>query len=573
MLNRKSFELRALREDHWVVEAIFAGEEEAKAKGESYLATNAEISGYQVVQIWTRLDGTENEKLLHEKRLSAKRQKPLHVVPIDEVPPCESRADFLALPARIAMGRLLRQYLDQYGLIPSELLYNYGIAKRFMDGDLYAPAVDRVATLQVRGTDKDARDRRDELYRELESIAIAVSRIEGRKVIRRFSGDSLAEIMELAEFSGDLSGDESERDVVLNVLLCKTLVGHRSLVGKLEKVMEWLEQENSRKIEPALDGILAEIITSATVIQDLLGNQRNLAAALICLLTWMRGTAIEVEGTANDAIATIGRLFTVNRLPTTHGVLFDFVLRQLGGKQPLARNDPSKEDQEFSNVLDHLFDDTGLIGGPAMAEALARRFFGRLKVGGKLGEQRAMEGVYDFLGIGNRRLAYLIALKDAPLGQEFPSVIEQRLTMLCANARSSRDFCDGKMSPKDRLVAMKRLHEMVETSTLEDEQRMAVLEALDHLVEDYLLEEKIIEKLDNPDEPLRDRAVRMVRFCSSGVLWEKGRAMTRARQRVVEHLRQPSFVENFTADEPDTARKEALVRDFYRLLAEAGFKS
>ena len=93
------------------------------------------------------------------------------------------------------------------------------------------------------------------------------------------------------------------------------------------------------------------------------------------------------------------------------------------------------------------------------------------------------------------------------------------------------------------------------------------------MVEKYLIDTKLIDKLDNPDAHLRDRAIRMVQFCGSGVLWEEGHAMALARQRVVDHLKGASFIEKFTSDEDDPQKKEIMIRDFYKMMAEAGFKS
>ena len=48
--------------------------------------------------------------------------------------------------------------------------------------------------------------------------------------------------------------------------------------------------------------------------------------------------------------------------------------------------------------------------------------------------------------------------------------------------------------------------------------------------------------------------------------------MALARQRVADHLKGSSFIEKFTADEPDPSKKEIMIRDFYKIMAQAGFK-
>jgi hypothetical protein len=120
---------------------------------------------------------------------------------------------------------------------------------------------------------------------------------------------------------------------------------------------------------------------------------------------------------------------------------------------------------------------------------------------------------------------------------------------------------------------MKDLHLLVEGSVLEESEQKKVLSALDRVVEKYLVDTKLIDKLDNPDASLHDRAIRMVQFCGSGVLWQHGYAMSLAQSRVIEHLRGASFIEKFTEHETDPHKKEVMIRNFYKMMADAGFKS
>jgi hypothetical protein len=46
-----------------------------------------------------------------------------------------------------------------------------------------------------------------------------------------------------------------------------------------------------------------------------------------------------------------------------------------------------------------------------------------------------------------------------------------------------------------------------------------------------------------------------------------------AQSRVIEHLRGASFIEKFTEHETDPHKKEVMIRNFYKMMADAGFKS
>jgi hypothetical protein len=564
MSDRKTFEVRLNDQDRWFVEKVFADKAQAELCCQKYVDDDScEYAGVQIVQIWKRANGEESEKLLREERLVQKRA-PLRLAAIEEAAACATREDYLSLAARVTMSRLLRFYLEREGLIPSELIYSHDRAKRFMGGDLSSPAIDRISTLQARASGEDSRKRRDDIFTEVQNIMDDVLKIQKTNHFKEFDSDDLNLISETAIKIG--------QPLAFNVLLCKKLVSFRSVEGKLAQILKWLESDAGEMLEPELDSILAEIMSSATLIQDMLGPQRNLAAAISTLLDWVDGEECTGTGASPEAVEAICRLFADGRLTETKDVLFDFILRQLAGKQPLSRNDIENEEKEFMVLFARLAFPSGMQGGSEMAEALSRRYGRSLKQGGESGERMSIKWLLELLPNGASQLPYLLALRGAPLGQAHPDVVKQSLSMLCNNAKSINDFSDEKISTKDRLVCMKELHVLVEKSDLEESERKEILRTLDRLVEKYLMDTKLIDKLDNPNGTLRDRAIRMVHFCGSGVLWEHGHAMSLARQRVIDHLKGAGFVEKFTAEESDPSKKEIMVRDFYKLLAEAGFK-
>lgn len=525
---------------------------------------NSEYDGVQLVRVWTRADKKEVEKILKEQRLS-RRAAPMRLANIDDAAPCAHRDDYLGVNARITMSRLLRNLFDREGTIAFELLFNHDKAKRFMAGELCSPAIDRVATLQARDSGLDARKRRDDMFTEIQSIMDDVQKIQKTKTYKSFESQDLAKVVEAADAIG--------KPMALQVVMAKVLVQYRSVEAKLNLILDWLETDSGQELEYELDGLIAEIMSSATLIQDMLGAQRNLACAISILLDWVDGEASTGTGACPEAVETFCRLFPEDRLPQTRDVLFDFIIRQLAGKQPLARHNPEEEENEFLRLFNRLTAPSGMMGGADMAEALSRRYGRSLKQGGESGERMSIKWLLEMLPSGASQLPYLIALSDAPLGQAHPDVVQQSLSQLCNNARGITEFCEDDWSPKQKLVCMKDLHVLVEESTLEEDVQKKILRTLDRLVEKYLIDTKLIDKLDNPDAALRDRAIRMVQFCGSGVLWEHGHAMALARQRVIDHLRGKSFIEKYTEGEDDPTQKEIMIRDFYSMMAEAGFKS
>lgn len=565
MSERTKFEVRLNDQDRWFVEKVFGDKGMAERAFKEFSEDdNSEYFGVQLVRVWTRADKHEVEKVIKEQRLT-QRSVPVRLANIDEAAPCVHRDDYFGLGARLTMSRLLRAYLDREGLIPSELIYSHDKAKRFMAGDLSSPAIDKIATLQAKDAGIDSRKRRDDIFAVIDEIMGDVLKIQKTKQFKAFDSKDLAVISKTAS--------ALNKPMAFHVLLCKALIEYRSDEGKLGQILAWLETDVGKELEPELDSILAEIMSSPTLIQDMLGPQRNLAAAIATLLDWVDGKKMVGTGASPDAVEAICRLFSQERLESTRDILFDFILRQLSGKQPLARNDPDTEENEFMGLFARLAFPSGMTGGADMAEALSRRYGRSLKQGGESGERMSIKWLLDLLPNGASQLPYLLALRDAPLGETHPDLVKQSTAMLCNNAKTVKDFCGDGVSAKQTLVCLKDLHVLVEESSLDEPEQKTILSTLDRLVEKYLIDTKLIDKLDNPDGHLRDRAIRMVQFCGSGVLWEHGHAMALAQQRVVDHLKGTGFIEKFTEGEMDPSKKEIMIRDFYKMMAGAGFKS
>ena len=136
------------------------------------------------------------------------------------------------------------------------------------------------------------------------------------------------------------------------------------------------------------------------------------------------------------------------------------------------------------------------------------------------------------------------------------------------SARVIDELCRRSMSPKDRIVASTGAFMATTSSVLPDDVKQQVTTHIDGVLERYLVDESIIDRLDNLEAHLRDRAVSLVKFFGAGVLPE-GKALTLARKRVVSLLRQPNFDAHFV-DGLNSAVSDKALRDFHKLLVQGG---
>jgi hypothetical protein len=120
------------------------------------------------------------------------------------------------------------------------------------------------------------------------------------------------------------------------------------------------------------------------------------------------------------------------------------------------------------------------------------------------------------------------------------------------------------------MATVTHMNDLLAASSVPDDIKTEIATKLDDGLADYLVREKVIERIDNPSLHLRKRAYMLVQFCSSGVLIE-GKSAAMARKRVVGYLKQPNFTDKLVDDIKDMTTKEGTIRDFYALLQRSGF--
>jgi len=189
--------------------------------------------------------------------------------------------------------------------------------------------------------------------------------------------------------------------------------------------------------------------------------------------------------------------------------------------------------------------------------------------GGATGRKAAITNTVKVLPDKARGVMYLAELSNTDFIEDHGDDIVEQIDIVFG-ARVIEELCRQSLSPKNRMVTATGAHQAMLNSNLPDDVKERVADHIDGVLERYLVDERIIDKLDNPDTHLRDRAVRLVKFCGAGVLPE-GKALNMARKRIVEILRQPNFDDNFVEGIEDPASADAALRGFHELLVTAGF--
>lgn len=567
MARSSVFEVQSYQAGRWLLDARFEDEAEARAHGKKLLA-GGKSDGYRVVKDWRRVDGRHVETEVHSEFRAV--SSAITIQPIDEAPPvCVKPDDMFAVESRMVMNRVLRSYIDRMVVTPTEIMHNYNELKRLLDRDnIAAQAVGRIAALQAEKAKVDGRVRRDEIFIMINGVTERTRKASARKDLPDVTAHGFRPLFDKL----DAAESAEERDFLARVVLSRDLVQMRNWMAKLDFLSEVLRSDGGLTDAPLVlvDGVIADVFGAPSVAQELLGDQRSLCDALCALIDLSRGRLTLYDRGEEDRAVQLNELLAFHDLDQTRYVMLEMVRRQVKSTQPLYRADPAAEVEAFNKLLLRVTTPEGIVGGPLMAEALVMRNMRFLEAGGALGRRQAMEQVIGCYKDAKDKIRFLIEFSGSDIGEQHFKDISALLLKLTADSSAIGGFIDRNLPIRDNLEQITLLYAQVAECMLPDPLRGELAANIDNLLADYILASKVVERLDNPDDTLRHRANKLMMLCAPGML-QSPKALDIVRRRVVGHLRQPNFDKLYVADIPEPGAQQRALREFYKLLGQAGF--
>lgn len=563
------FDVQLLKKDHWVFDTC----REAREDAERYARAMLTAPGIEAVKV-VRVLGLSGGDQVEREVFSAQRPviKTIVVNPIDEAPPpCSSLADLLKLDARLAMGRLGRNYAEKMYVTPSEVLHVHAEGRRFADKDnLLGGAIGRVATLQAERFGESLRVRRDELHTLFDKM---IERARQAAAIKDLPSPREVGLNATIE-AVTRRAQPVDRDWLTTVAVCRDLVKTRSWLGKFDLVVDLLRDRvgTPDATRPILDGLLAEVIAAPGSLREILGEKPSLADALNDLFALVEGRLNTGDRGPEDRAVVLNKLMTdTPPIEATRYVVLEMARRELRGAQPLYRLDPGLETAVFRALLVRVVTPKGVVGGSGTAEALVKRALRGVAEGGAPGNRRAMSETFNALPDGRRRALFLAALAGSSLANTYKEQVEILIESLASGPGALKRFLDEEASLRANLDAFSEIYAVVEDGPAPEPFRSKLLDSLDRVTEQFIVAREVIERVDNPRDPLRDRADRLVGLCAKGGL-RGARSTAAVRKRVIEHLRRPNFETEYVEGLGDQDKRARALARFYHLLGEAGFR-
>jgi hypothetical protein len=564
MQNRSnSFEVQSYDGKRWLTESLFDSEQEARGLCASMLRGGK--AGVRILKETSRGDDTRENVIYTEMRAPGKEN--IRVMEVESAPICERAEDMYNRLSRLTAFRLLRQYFEKVLLTPTEVLHNYKEFMRLQDfGTLCMSAVGRVASLQAAGASMDQVTARRNTLNEYINAAAEKARVAAQRKLPDLQLEDFASAVRRIEAA---IPDRTDSNHLALVVLSKELVNRRNWLGKLEYLLKQLETTRESSTVTLLDGVIADVLNSPECVQDLLGRQTDLLSALCTLVDILEGRKRAEEVPEPGMAEALSLQFEQGILPQGREALLDFVIRQVRGNAKLNHGDMAAHLAGYRKLAGRLLLPSGLIGGPAMAEAMALGYGRFLEQGGAVGKRLGIEGAARAFETLTDSVRYLLILAQSDLGREQAQMLLDFLVQSVTSQEGLDRLVSKNLPLKTRLRQISDVYEMLRDSALPEPQRSQLADKFDDMLAQYIVREKIIERLDDPKASLRVRATMLVQFLASNVLSGQ-KAVAMSRDRVISHLRQPEFEKKFIADIPDPSQQATALRDFHSLLRTAG---
>jgi len=473
----KTFEVQTSDGERWLTAGVHPGRSQALEQAEELLGAGRWM-GVRVIADSERA-GTET---VFEKMLDA-AEKPLQVVAIDSAAVCRTTDDLYGFEARRTVGRLMREYLDEYGLSALELAFD---AMRLMllerDERLFPQAVQRVAGLQAKELGVKPVERSEWLY-----AAVGEAKDHARDAAAGEAADAVAAIIAerglaagLAQVKTSVPGKERPR--AIRFALARYLQGGGDWNAKLDRLAALGAEDPGDDARPYLDEALAEILDGAAAVTDLLGGQPDLGTANQALIRLAVGRC-PIPPNPISCIEAVNSVFGRLKLPLSRAILYERVARELGSTRALTREGPDRDRDMFVTLMRDLVELAGLEGGPAVAQAVVRR--ARIVLGGDENLQLAdgISRVLDLLPHRAVRLGFLLDLAVSDLGAENQTIVFGFVGRLVQQISSVTAFLPPGSSTEQLHATVESLKSRLTAEGLPESWRTGIAEALDSVSE------------------------------------------------------------------------------------------
>jgi hypothetical protein len=455
---------------------------------------------------------------------------------------CTTYAE-IALPAsRAFIGSLIRPFLDQLVITPTELVFS-GRHQMRLDGSgtLLTEAIEKAAGMQARALSQPPMPRMRELQTLVAQLMVATKEIERVEPLQPLKPGQLASTME------SLRANAAPAALAPRVyrILTETLSGARVWGEKIELAVGLAQEALTCDAGEYLDPLLGEIILSELAQDVIFGRMISAEARINGLLALLKG---EYEGDqySPPAAATLelNKLMGQAKWPELRAAIETAIVAYLAGKLPLRSSDLLGELRALHGLLGRLRDGSRTIGGRRALEFIDRRM-ARL-----LSQEAISDHLRECASMLERMIA-LVELYAVTFGPTNRKLVSDFITRYFADEDFDRRLMAGEGAPQHKLALLTRLYRVVLTSSIQAEDKQIYARRLIRIQANFLDSSKLFAAIDRQHTNSARRCQHVVSLCVEGC-FIPGDNLDRAKTLIRHYMGKPDFMDKLNEGQTRT---------------------
>lgn len=477
--------------------------------------------------------------------------------------PCFRPQDLFSHHARGVIGRVLKSTLEEWQLIPMELIHRADMLEKLeARSTILQGAVQQVAVAQS----ADMPGALHEVFRQLMDLALKamdmVMADERKGRLKPLAKDSIS-----AFWNGRTVGADSAYH--LAAAIAKHLKAADSWAEKIRALLELMrdlpgEDEKHKISLETIDSFVAEMVRSSASIADLLGPREDFGATLHSLASLFLGK--DDAGERPVHLEPLAKAMAAGSLERSRGSLAERILAEIRSPK---RFHPDSFERELATMR-HLAQQLVLgVCAHLSLDSVTDAFASRSK---RLVAQEQIEAYLESAENPDVRLVRLIVLEENVVGVAAKRAVAGFLRTQLASPKTETHFT---VEGGPILARLKRLAEHqrdVKKGHFELADRAEILKGLDALAARVAERAQFFKSIEQRDASSADKALGLLKLLGRRILPE-GDCETRAKSLVTAYLKRADFAATLCPEGLTIAERQARTEELKTLLEAAGLKA
>ncbi len=473
--------------------------------------------------------------LFEEGRVNRK-VKNTKIDELEGLRPCLSVDDLYTHDARSTIARTLADWLTRYKLTATELMHSAtALHKLDSQGMILQHAIQKIAVAQAFNGDRTV----TQILRQLDKLCTeAIRQVYTDDKDGLFDGGAPGKFAALSE----TLSRAPDGDYRLNGALAKYLAQAASWDAKLALLLGLMD-ELPQKQEPrallfaAIDGLLAELLSSPGAVIELLGPQRDLGNALLTLTALFLGSGVQSADFTTQAVKTLARHFEHDELPEARAAIASRILVELKSMKRLCA---ASLDDEFAMMRRLNGTLVRARGRYLVHEDLLAIFVERSK---RLVTHEPLLQYMQTARTPDQKLERLLTVEENIIGAENKRELATFIMPLITSQAFESQLPQGVMRRLQRIVS---LQDRVLHAGFQEVQMNQIAAALDTVAKGIEDKTRLLASLETRAPNRVERARALIKLASAGVFTHGG-LLVKARRFMMATLSTAEFVPAYLA--------------------------